>query len=213
MCVYTHTYFQELWTFLIVITIYSCFMGISSILASSEDLELSRYKFPHILLADVSSSLWSWPSSGAWWLWVLLIFEFCPGTICCGPAAEAWDEPIGQVSTHYFSLLLGVRSFLAHPKCFQTLRLLPWLLGSGTQVTTIYWLTEAGERGGSVPRLLLLYPINCPVCLPRLYSSSQLTTFGASDTWELHPPSQKSFTVWLWLQWPSSKWSHLLSVF
>ena len=35
---YIHTYFQELWTFLIVKTVYSCFKGISSILASSEDL-------------------------------------------------------------------------------------------------------------------------------------------------------------------------------
>lgn len=188
-------------------------MGISSILASSEDLNYSDTNSHTSCLLTLAPSL------------VLTFLRHLVTLSIARLWILSWDYllwPSGRglgwanrPSVHSSLLIiLGVRSFPAHPKCFQTLRSLPWLLGSGTQLATIYWSTEAAERGGEgLYPLPLLYPTNCPVCPPRLYSSSRFATFGASNTWELHPPSRKSFSVWLWLLLPSSKRSHLLSVF
>lgn len=132
-------------------------MGISSILASSEDLNYSDTNSHTSCLLTLAPSL-------------VLTFLRCLVTLSIARLwILSWDYLLwpssrglgwaNRPSVHSSLLIiLGVRSFPAHPKCFQTLRSLPRLLGSGTRLATTYRPTEAAERGGEG-----LYP-SCPFC-------------------------------------------------
>lgn len=119
-----------------------------------------------------------------------------PWPICCDLAAEVWDEPTGQVSAHYSSLFSWVTNFPAPPGCLQTLRSLPWLLGSSPPFATLTWLTGVRGSGRIAPLATPIVPNQSPCLFPQapfLFSDSHL---WASNTWGAAPTFCKNLFLY-----------------